>query len=101
MPNQYARVKNLWKEKEIIKDSKYQAYELLNEFLEEAMKSSSIFETDEDVDYEYWSSNHNAHSLLSEFQLRYFSTKIYLIYHKHERAQKWWYQMVIIHLQYP
>jgi hypothetical protein len=29
------------------------------------MKSSSIHETDEDVDYEYWSSNHNAHVTLS------------------------------------
>jgi hypothetical protein len=29
------------------------------------MKSSSIYETDEDVDYEYWSSNHNAHATLS------------------------------------
>jgi hypothetical protein len=31
------------------------------------MKSSSIYEADEDVDvdYEYWSSNHNAHTTLS------------------------------------
>jgi hypothetical protein len=29
------------------------------------MKSSSIYETDEDVGYEYWSSNHNAHATLS------------------------------------
>jgi hypothetical protein len=29
------------------------------------MKNSSIYETDEDVDYEYWSSNHNAHETLS------------------------------------
>jgi hypothetical protein len=36
-----------------------------DEFLEEAMKSSSIHETDEDVDYKYWSSNHNAHATLS------------------------------------
>jgi hypothetical protein len=28
------------------------------------MKSSSIYETDEDVDYEYWSSNHNAYATL-------------------------------------
>jgi phosphoserine aminotransferase len=26
------------------------------------MKSSSIYETDEDVNYEYWSSKHNAHT---------------------------------------
>jgi hypothetical protein len=29
------------------------------------MKSSSIYKADEDVDYEYWSSNHNAHATLS------------------------------------
>jgi hypothetical protein len=31
------------------------------------MKSSSIYEADEDVDvdYEYWSSNYNAHATLS------------------------------------
>jgi GH18 family chitinase len=32
------------------------------------MKISSIYDTDEDVDvdYEYWSSNHNAHATLSK-----------------------------------
>jgi hypothetical protein len=39
---------------------------LFYEFLKEAMKSSSIYEADEDVDYEYWSSNHNAHATLSK-----------------------------------
>jgi hypothetical protein len=29
------------------------------------MKSSSVYEADEDIDYEYWSSNHNAHVTLS------------------------------------
>jgi hypothetical protein len=37
----------------------------VDEFLEEAMISSSIYEEDEDVDYEYWSSNQNAHVTLS------------------------------------
>jgi phosphoserine aminotransferase len=37
----------------------------VDEFLEEAMKSSSLYEADQDVDYEYWSSNHNAHATLS------------------------------------
>jgi hypothetical protein len=32
---------------------------------EEAMKSSSLYEADEDDDYEYWSSNHHAHATLS------------------------------------
>jgi protein tyrosine phosphatase len=29
------------------------------------MKTSSIYEVDEDVDYEYWSSNYNAHTIVS------------------------------------
>jgi hypothetical protein len=29
------------------------------------MKSSSLYEADQDVDYEYWSSNHHAHATLS------------------------------------
>jgi hypothetical protein len=29
------------------------------------MKSSSLYEPDEDVDYEYWSSNHNANATIS------------------------------------
>jgi hypothetical protein len=33
--------------------------------IEKAMKSSSLYKADEDVDYEYWSSNHNAHATIS------------------------------------
>jgi hypothetical protein len=33
--------------------------------LEEEMKIPSIYEADEDVDYEYWSSNQNVHATLS------------------------------------
>jgi hypothetical protein len=65
MPNQYARVKNVAKGEDVIKDRKDQTYDFADEFLEESMKTSSIYEADEDVDYEYWSSNHNAHATLS------------------------------------
>jgi hypothetical protein len=67
MPNQYARVKNVAKGEDVIKENTDQTYAFVNEFLEEAMKSSTIYEADEDVDlhYEYWSSNHNAHVTLS------------------------------------
>jgi hypothetical protein len=68
LPNQYARVKNVAKERkgeDVIKDNTDQTYADVDEFLEEAIKSSSIYEADEDVDYEYWSSNHNAHATLS------------------------------------
>jgi hypothetical protein len=65
VPNQYARVKNLAKGENVIKENTDQTYAFVDEFLEESMKSSSIYESDEDVDYEYWSSNHNAHVTLS------------------------------------
>jgi hypothetical protein len=65
MPNQYARVKNVVKGEDVIKDNTDQTCAFVDEFFEESMKSSSIYETDEDVDYKYWSSNHNAHATLS------------------------------------
>jgi hypothetical protein len=65
LPNQYARVKNIAKGEDVIKENTDQIYAFVDEFLEEAMKSSSICDADEDVDYEYWSSNHNAHVTLS------------------------------------
>jgi hypothetical protein len=65
MPNQYVRVKYVAKGEDVIKENTDQTYAFVDEFLEEAMKNASIYETDEDVDYEYWSSNHNAHATLS------------------------------------
>jgi hypothetical protein len=41
-------------------DNTDQIYAFMDEFLEETSQTSTIYETDEDVDYEYWSSNHNA-----------------------------------------
>jgi hypothetical protein len=60
-------VKNVAKGEDVIKENTDQTYTFGDEFLEEAMKSASIYEADEDVDvdYEYWSSNHNAHTTLS------------------------------------
>jgi hypothetical protein len=52
MPNQYARVKNVAKEEDLIKENTDQTCDVIDEFLEEAMKSSSLYEADEDVDYE-------------------------------------------------
>jgi hypothetical protein len=65
MPNKYARVKNVAKGEDVTKDNTDQTFAFVDEFLEEAMKSSIIYEADEDVDHEYWSSNHNAHATLS------------------------------------
>jgi hypothetical protein len=36
------------------------------------MKSSSIYETDKDLDYKYWSSNHNTHATLSISNSQYY-----------------------------
>jgi phosphoserine aminotransferase len=59
------RVKNVAKGEDVIKENTDQTYGFVDEFLEELIKNSSIYETDEDLDYEYWSSNHNAHATLS------------------------------------
>jgi hypothetical protein len=65
MPNQYTRVTNVAIGEDVIKNNRDQTYAFADEFLEEVIKSSSLYEADEDVDYEYWSSNHNAHATLS------------------------------------
>jgi hypothetical protein len=65
MPNQYARVKNVAKGEDVIKENTDETCGFVDEFLEEAIKSSSIYEADEDVDKEYWPSNHIAHATLS------------------------------------
>jgi hypothetical protein len=62
MPNQYTREKNIAKGEDVIKNNTDQTYAFADEFLEEAMKSLSLYEADQDVDYEYWSSNLNAHT---------------------------------------
>jgi hypothetical protein len=58
-------VKNIAKGEDVIKDYTDHTNAFVDEFLEESMKNSSIYETDEDVDYEYCSSNHNSHATLS------------------------------------
>jgi hypothetical protein len=53
MPNQYARVKNVAKGEDVIKDNSDQTYAFVDEPLEEAIKSSTTHQKDQDVDYEY------------------------------------------------
>jgi hypothetical protein len=52
MPNQYTRVKNIAKGKKIIKENTDHNYAFVDEYLEEAMKSSSIYQAYEDLDHE-------------------------------------------------
>jgi hypothetical protein len=54
MPNQYARVKNVVKGEDVIKENTDQTYAFVDEFLEEEIQSQV-----------YWISNHNAHATLS------------------------------------
>jgi hypothetical protein len=41
------------KGEEVAKDDMDQAYGFVNEFLEEAIKNSSIYESEQDAEYEY------------------------------------------------
>jgi hypothetical protein len=50
MPDQYARVKYVAKGEDVIKENTDQTYAFVDEFLEEAMKSSSLNEAYEDVE---------------------------------------------------
>jgi hypothetical protein len=43
MPNQYAGVKNGAKEEDVIKEDTDQTYAFVDEFLEETMKSASLY----------------------------------------------------------
>jgi hypothetical protein len=45
LTNQYARVKNVAKGEDVIKENTDQTYAFVDEFLEETMKSSSNYET--------------------------------------------------------
>jgi hypothetical protein len=65
MPNQYAKVKNAVKGEEIDQNNTDKTYGFVDEFLEEAIRSASIHESEEDIEYEYWSSDHNAFTTLS------------------------------------
>jgi hypothetical protein len=53
MTNQYARVKDVAKGGDVIKENTDQTYAFVDEYFEESMKSSSIYEADQDVDVDY------------------------------------------------
>jgi hypothetical protein len=57
MSNQYAREKNV---KDVIDDLKNQLY-----IFEESIGNSSIHESEDNVDYAYWTLIHNAHVTLT------------------------------------
>ena len=65
MPNQYAKVKSASKGEEMIQEDTEQSFDFVDEFLEEALRCSSLFETENDLEYDHWSSDHNIHASIS------------------------------------
>ena len=64
MPNQYAKVKSTVKGEEELQDGTEQDYGFIDEFREEAVNTSNIYESQQD-DYDYWTSEHNIHTTIS------------------------------------
>ena len=65
MPNQYARVQNTVRGEEAVREDSDQAYSFVDEFLEEAVRSSSIYESGQEVDDDLWTTEHNIHASIS------------------------------------
>ena len=65
LPNQYAKVKNAVKGEEEIQDDTDQNYGFVDEFLEEALNTSNIYEAQQDTGYDLWISDHNVHTSIS------------------------------------
>jgi hypothetical protein len=60
IPNQYAMLKNVAKGEEVAQDETDQAYGFVDKFLEEAIKSSRIHESQQDAEHEYWTTDNYA-----------------------------------------
>ena len=65
LPSQYAKVKNAVKGDQELQDGKEQDYGFIDEFLEEAVNTSKIYESQQETDYDYWTSEHNIHTSIS------------------------------------
>jgi hypothetical protein len=65
LPNQCAKVKNAVKGEEDIQNDTDYNYGFVDEFLEEALNTSNIFEAQQDTDYYFWISEHNVHTSIS------------------------------------
>ena len=61
MPNQYAKVKNAVKGEEDIQDQTTDTYGFVDEFLEDAIKSSNLHE-ELDTDYDPWNPEHSIYT---------------------------------------
>jgi hypothetical protein len=65
MPNQYARVKSVAKGEEVAQLDTDQDYSFVDKFLEEAIRSSSIHESEQDAEHEYWTTDSYAYATSS------------------------------------
>jgi hypothetical protein len=65
LPNQYAKVKYTTKGEEEVQDDTDQNYGLVDEFLEAALNTSNIYESQQGIDYDLCMSDHNVHTSLS------------------------------------
>jgi hypothetical protein len=65
MPNQYAKVKNTVNGEEELQDGTEQDYGFIDEFLEEAINTSNIHESQQEANYDYWTSENNIHTSIS------------------------------------
>jgi hypothetical protein len=65
MPSQYARVKNTVKGEEEVQDGTEQDCGFIDEFLEEAVNASNIYESRQDTEYDFWTLEHNVHTSIS------------------------------------
>jgi hypothetical protein len=65
LPNQYAKAKNAAKGEEEVQDDVDQNYGFVDEFLEEALNTSNIYEAQQDTDCDLWISDHNVYTSIS------------------------------------
>jgi hypothetical protein len=63
--SQYAKVKNTVKGEEELQHHTKQDYGFIDEFLEEAVNTSNIYESHQETDYDYWTSEHSIHTSIS------------------------------------
>jgi hypothetical protein len=65
LSNQYAKVKNTVKVEGELQDGTEQDYGFIDEFLEEAVNTCNLHETQQKTDYDYWTSEHNVHTSIN------------------------------------
>ena len=53
------------KGEEELQDGTEQDYGFIDEFLEEAVNTSNIYESQQEIDYDYWTSEHSIHTSIS------------------------------------